>query len=72
MAEKDWKVVRTDEHPVLDEKDMEICRLREIILHMADGIATERETGFWSDDQRRAWINGLENTGRKALEPSND
>ena len=28
MAEKDWKVVRTDEHPVLDEKDMEIQRLK--------------------------------------------
>ena len=29
MGEKDWKVVRTDEHPVLDEKDIEIMRLRE-------------------------------------------
>ena len=28
MSETDWKVVRTDEHPVLDEKDLEIMRLR--------------------------------------------
>ncbi len=45
---------------------------REIVAaleHVANGIAHARECGkFWSDDQRQAWLNGLELAARKALE----
>ena len=49
MGEKDWKVVRTYEHPILDDKDLEIQRLREAIreahsLYLLSGESTDDET----------------------------
>jgi len=36
MGENDWKVVRTDQYPILDDRDIEIQRLREALQKIAD------------------------------------
>ena len=62
MSETDWKVVRTDEHPVLDEKGCEIQRLREALEDIAYG---DYCASGYSANMAVA-------VARAALEPSND
>ena len=88
MSETDWKVVRTDEHPVLDEKDCEIQRLKiqteqrdEIInglLHDLDCISRMRDLGSGEKLSIHDAVRIAQNAHQlgsnlwNKLEPSND